>query len=108
MGLEIKRLHDVDGWSCMHSMFQTGALGVRCLDRVGGAEGSEESVVGGNLRSGDALAQGVIEVPSHVLNCARCYRHLHREKGESNSRCATGSTVSSNLPVGVRWHRVVG
>jgi hypothetical protein len=56
MALEIKRLDDVDGWSCMHSVFQTGALGVRCLDRVGGAEGSEGAVVGGNLESGDTLA----------------------------------------------------
>jgi hypothetical protein len=56
VALEIKRLDDVDGGSCMHSAFQAGALGVRCLDRVGGAEGSEGAVVGGNLRSGDALA----------------------------------------------------
>ena len=34
--LEIKRPVDGDGWSCMQRAFQIGALGVKCLDRVGG------------------------------------------------------------------------
>jgi hypothetical protein len=66
LALEIKRLDDVDSSSCMHSVFQVRALGVRCLVRVGGAEGSEARVVGGILGGGNTL--GTSSLRFRLLN----------------------------------------
>jgi hypothetical protein len=95
----------------MHSVFQAGALGMRCLVRVGGAGASEGRVVGGNESARWRCASQGPSSRSHpVLDCAPLQ---HGVVAQAMSQTCSPPPAQQILilhdlplePVGVRWHR---